>query len=95
MEAPESEPAEKTEFAGMQEEFNSMSVSMSMGKVLLVRCFDRGADGTRVHVEDVAQLLGRYPSEKYAFGLPSPTRRSRDRSGLLHPAVCGGIAGGE
>jgi hypothetical protein len=91
MEASEGEPAEKTEFAGMQEEFNSLST----GKVLLVRCFDRGAHGTRVHVEGSAQLFGRYPSEKHAIELPSPTRRSGDRSGVLHPAVCGGIAGGE
>jgi hypothetical protein len=90
MEASEGEPAEKTGFAGMPEEFNSMST----GKVLLVR-IDRGADRTRVHVEDIAQLFGRYPPEKHAFGLPSPTRHSRDRSGVLHPAVCGGIAGGE
>jgi hypothetical protein len=90
MEASEGELAEKTEFAGMSEEFNSTCT----GKMLLVR-IDRGADGTRVHVGDVARLFGRYPSEKCAFGLPSPTRRSRDRSGVLHPAVCGGIAGGE
>jgi hypothetical protein len=91
MEASEGELAEKTEFAGMPEEFNSMST----GKVLLVRRFDHSADGTSVHLEDVAQLFGRYPPEKYAFGLPSSTRRSRGRSGVLHPAVCGGIAGGE
>jgi serine/threonine-protein kinase HipA len=42
MESSEAELAEKTEFAGMPEQFNSMSA----GKVLLVRHFDRGADGT-------------------------------------------------
>jgi hypothetical protein len=42
--------------------------SMSTGKVLLVRRFDCGADGTRVHLEDFAQLFGRYPSEKYPSG---------------------------
>jgi serine/threonine-protein kinase HipA len=42
MESSEVEFAEKTEFAGMPEEFNSMSA----GKMLLVRRFDRGADGT-------------------------------------------------
>src|ERR1700737_3604280 len=52
----------------MPEEFNSMST----GKVLLVRRFDRGADGTRVHVEDVAQLFGRYPSEKYTLRASIP-----------------------
>jgi serine/threonine-protein kinase HipA len=61
MEVPERELADKTEFAGIPEEFNTMST----GKVLLVRRFDRGADGTRVHMEDFAQVFGRYPSEKY------------------------------
>jgi serine/threonine-protein kinase HipA len=61
MEVPERELVEKTEFAGIPEEFNTMAT----GKVLLVRRFDRGADGTRVHMEDFAQVFGRYPSEKY------------------------------
>ncbi|MGY4335034.1 serine/threonine protein kinase HipA of HipAB toxin-antitoxin module [Bradyrhizobium sp. LB7.2] len=39
---------------------------MSTGNVLLVRRFDRGADGVRVHMEDFAQVFGRYPSEKYS-----------------------------
>lgn len=61
MEVPARELIEKTEFAGIPEEFNTMST----GKVLLVRRFDRGADGVRVHMEDFAQVFGRYPSEKY------------------------------
>lgn len=61
MEVPARELVEKTEFAGIPEEFNTMST----GKVLLVRRFDRGADGVRVHMEDFAQVFGRYPSEKY------------------------------
>ncbi len=55
------ELVDKMAFAGIPEEFNIMST----GKVLLVRRFDRGADGTRVHMEDFAQVFGRYPSEKY------------------------------
>lgn len=61
MDVPERELVEKTEFAGIPEEFNTMST----GKVLLIRRFDRGADGARVHMEDFAQVFGRYPSEKY------------------------------
>ncbi|WP_439370731.1 type II toxin-antitoxin system HipA family toxin [Bradyrhizobium sp. DASA03120] len=61
MEAPARELVEKTDFAGIPEEFNTMST----GKVLLVRRFDRSADGARVHMEDFAQVFGRYPSEKY------------------------------
>ncbi|MGY3610851.1 MULTISPECIES: type II toxin-antitoxin system HipA family toxin [unclassified Bradyrhizobium] len=61
MEVPARELVDKTAFAGIPEEFNTMST----GKVLLVRRFDRGADGTRVHMEDFAQVFGRYPSEKY------------------------------
>jgi serine/threonine-protein kinase HipA len=62
MEVPVRELVEKTEFAGIPEEFNTMST----GKVLLVRRFDRRADGARVHMEDFAQVFGRYPSEKYS-----------------------------
>jgi serine/threonine-protein kinase HipA len=61
MEVPARELVEKTDFEGIPEEFNTMST----GKVLLVRRFDRGADGTRIHMEDFAQVFGRYPSEKY------------------------------
>lgn len=43
----------------------SQADSQSTGKVLLVRRFDRSADGARVHMEDFAQIFGRYPSEKY------------------------------
>jgi serine/threonine-protein kinase HipA len=61
MEVPARELVDKKEFAGIPEEFNTMAT----GKVLLVRRFDRSADGTRVHMEDFAQVFGRYPSEKY------------------------------
>ncbi|MCK1548207.1 type II toxin-antitoxin system HipA family toxin [Bradyrhizobium sp. 177] len=61
MEVPARELVEKTDFVGIPEELNTMST----GKVLLVRRFDRGADAARVHMEDFAQVFGRYPSEKY------------------------------
>lgn len=35
------------------------------GMALAVRRFDRADDGTRVHVEDFAQVLGAYPEQKY------------------------------
>jgi serine/threonine-protein kinase HipA len=35
------------------------------GQALAVRRFDRLADGTRVHVEDFAQIFGVYPADKY------------------------------
>lgn len=34
-------------------------------RALAVRRFDRRPDGTRVHMEDFAQILGLYPEEKY------------------------------
>lgn len=34
---------------------------------LAVRRFDRAGDGTPVHVEDFAQVLGAYPEQKYAM----------------------------
>lgn len=62
MDVPARELVDRSEFAGIPEEFNTMST----GKVLLVRRFDREASGARVHMEDFAQVFGRYPSEKYA-----------------------------
>lgn len=61
MDVPARELVDRSEFAGIPEEFNTMST----GKVLLVRRFDREASGARVHMEDFAQVFGRYPSEKY------------------------------
>lgn len=61
MDVPARELVDRSEFAGIPEEFNIMST----GKVLLVRRFDREAGGARVHMEDFAQVFGRYPSEKY------------------------------
>lgn len=61
MDVPARELVDRSEFAGIPEEFNTMST----GKILLVRRFDREASGARVHMEDFAQVFGRYPSEKY------------------------------
>jgi serine/threonine-protein kinase HipA len=61
MDVPAHELVDKSDFEGIPEEFNTLST----GKVLLVRRFDRGADGVRIHVEDFAQVFGRYPSAKY------------------------------
>ncbi|WP_280774083.1 HipA domain-containing protein [Rhizobium sp. SG_E_25_P2] len=61
MDVPERELVEKSEFEGIPEEFETLSD----GKVLLVKRFDRGADGERVHIEDFAQVFGIYPSRKY------------------------------
>ncbi|MHC4049233.1 type II toxin-antitoxin system HipA family toxin [Bradyrhizobium sp. 25ACV] len=61
MDVPARELVDRSEFAGIPEEFNTMST----GKVLLVRRFDREASGARVQMEDFAQVFGRYPSEKY------------------------------
>lgn len=35
------------------------------GQALAVRRFDRQDDGTRVHIEDFAQILGAHPEQKY------------------------------
>ena len=35
------------------------------GQALAVERFDRGANGARVHIEDFAQVFGRYPEQKY------------------------------
>ncbi|MDQ0456833.1 type II toxin-antitoxin system HipA family toxin [Rhizobium paknamense] len=61
MEVPERELVEQSEFEGIPQEFQTLSD----GKVLLVRRFDRGAAGERIHIEDFAQVFGIYPSRKY------------------------------
>ncbi|MBP2428802.1 serine/threonine-protein kinase HipA [Bradyrhizobium elkanii] len=53
MDVPERELVEKSDFEGIPEEFNTLST----GKVLLVKRFDRGPKGTRIHIEDFAQDL--------------------------------------
>lgn len=61
MDVPERELVEKSDFEGIPEEFNTLST----GRVLLVKRFDRGAKGARIHTEDFAQVFGRPPSQKY------------------------------
>ncbi|WP_337269674.1 type II toxin-antitoxin system HipA family toxin [Oryzifoliimicrobium ureilyticus] len=61
MEVPERELVEQSEFEGIPKEFETLSD----GKVLLVKRFDRGANGERIHVEDFAQVFGVYSSRKY------------------------------
>lgn len=61
MDVPERELVEQSQFEGIPEEFETLSD----GKVLLVKRFDRIAGGERVHIEDFAQVFGVYPSRKY------------------------------
>jgi serine/threonine-protein kinase HipA len=61
MDVPERELVEQSQFAGIPAEFETLSD----GKVLLVKRFDRVAGGERVHIEDFAQVFGVYPSRKY------------------------------
>jgi serine/threonine-protein kinase HipA len=61
MEVPERELVEKSDFEGIPEDFDTLSD----GKVLLIRRFDRGPQGERIHIEDFAQVFGVYPSRKY------------------------------
>ena len=61
MDVPASELVAKSEFEGIPEEFDTLAE----GRVLLIRRFDRGADGKRIHIEDFAQVFGVYPARKY------------------------------
>lgn len=61
MEVPERELVEQSEFEGIPKEFETLSD----GKVLLVKRFDRGTNGERIHIEDFAQVFGINPSRKY------------------------------
>lgn len=60
MDVPTRELVEKSEFEGIPKEFDTLSD----GKVLLVKRFDRGG-GERIHIEDFAQVFGVYPARKY------------------------------
>lgn len=61
MDVPERELVEQSQFGGIPEEFETLSD----GKVLLVKRFDRVAGGERIYIEDFAQVFGVYPSQKY------------------------------
>lgn len=61
LDVPERELVEQSEFEGIPKEFETLSD----GKVLLVKRFDRGPRGERIHIEDFAQVFGVYPSRKY------------------------------
>lgn len=61
MDVPERELIEESDFEGIPEDFETLSE----GKVLLIRRFDRGPQGDRIHIEDFAQVFGVYPSRKY------------------------------
>jgi serine/threonine-protein kinase HipA len=61
MEVPARELVDKWDFDGIPEDFDTLAE----GKVLLIRRFDRGPSGERIHIEDFAQVFGAYPSRKY------------------------------
>lgn len=61
MDVSERELVEQSQFEGIPAEFETLSD----GKVLLIKRFDRVAGGGRVHIEDFAQVFGVYPSRKY------------------------------
>lgn len=61
MEVPERELVESSDFEGIPNEFQTVSGD----KVLLVKRFDRGANSTRIHIEDFAQVFGVPPDRKY------------------------------
>lgn len=61
MEVPERELVEQSEFEGIPQEFETLSD----GKVLLVKRFDRDSGAKRIHIEDFAQVFGVYPLRNY------------------------------
>ena len=61
MDVPANELVAKSDFEGIPEEFDTLAE----GQVLLITRFDRGTNGTRIHIEDFAQVFGVYPARKY------------------------------
>ncbi|MPL84729.1 Serine/threonine-protein kinase toxin HipA [bioreactor metagenome] len=61
MEVPERELVTRDQFDGIPAEFETMTE----GRVLLLRRFDRGPGGQRIHIEDFAQVFGIPPARKY------------------------------
>lgn len=61
MDVPGRELVSREQFEGIPEEFDTLAD----GLVLLVRRFDRGPNGQRIHIEDFAQVFGLYPPRKY------------------------------
>ncbi|MBX9457986.1 MAG: HipA domain-containing protein [Rhizobium sp.] len=61
MDVPERELVDKSDFEGIPAEFDILSE----GRVLLVKRFDRTETAARIHIEDLAQVFGIYPSRKY------------------------------
>lgn len=44
---------------------NLPEVRTDLGKALLIKRFDRGDHGKRIHIEDFAQIFNQYPEDKY------------------------------
>lgn len=61
MDVPQRELVSDTEFSGIPAEFSGLA----KGKVLLVKRFDRGPGDARIHIEDMTQVFGLYPGDKY------------------------------
>lgn len=61
MDVPDHELVERSALENVPDELNAHSV----GPLLVVRRFDRAADGHRIHIEDFAQVFGIQPSRKY------------------------------
>jgi serine/threonine-protein kinase HipA len=57
-------------------------INERMGDSLVLERFDRRSNGTRIHMEDFAQVFGLYPSEKYE-------NVSFDRIGFVILSECG------
>jgi len=74
---PETQLIGLGEIAGLPEQVASFS-----GRALAVRRFDRTDDGSRVHIEDFAQVLGLSPAEKYGA-------TNYDTMARVIDAVCG------
>jgi serine/threonine-protein kinase HipA len=60
IEVPEIMLVPMKEIEGLPAQFEALQ-----GKALAVKRFDRAEDGSRIHIEDFAQVFGQYPEQKY------------------------------
>ena len=83
MDVPERELVDSADFEGIPPELNTVTT----GKVLMVRRFDRAPGGQRIHMEDFCQVFGLPPGRKYDAASSHDVAKVFNRAVSLDAAV--------